>query len=62
VTPMLPSWPTPLQALALVASPRLGLQHLWPHGCERKVARKKIIVKVLVITWRSEISNYVLSP
>jgi hypothetical protein len=29
VTPELPSWPTPLQAFALVASPRLGLQQLW---------------------------------
>jgi hypothetical protein len=28
VTPGLHSWPTPLQALALVVSPRLGLQHL----------------------------------
>jgi len=28
VIPRLPSWPTPLQALALVASPKLGLQHL----------------------------------
>ncbi len=27
VTPGLPSWPTPLQALALVTSPRLGLRH-----------------------------------
>jgi hypothetical protein len=26
VTPKLPSWPAPLQALALVASPRLGLR------------------------------------
>ncbi len=29
VTPELPSWPTTLQALALVASPRLGLRHVW---------------------------------
>jgi hypothetical protein len=29
VTLELPSWPTTLQALALVANPRLGLQHLW---------------------------------
>jgi hypothetical protein len=28
VTPGLPSWPSPLQALALVASPRLGLWQL----------------------------------
>jgi hypothetical protein len=28
VTPELPSWPTTLQSLALVASPRLGLQHV----------------------------------
>jgi len=28
VTPGLPSWPTPLQALALVMSPRLGLRHV----------------------------------
>jgi hypothetical protein len=28
VTPVLHSWPSPLQALALVTSPRLGLQHL----------------------------------
>jgi len=27
VTPRFPSWPATLQALALVASPRLGLQH-----------------------------------
>ncbi len=27
VTPMLPSWLTPLQALALVTSPKLGLRH-----------------------------------
>jgi hypothetical protein len=27
VTPGLPSWPTPLQALALVTSPRLRLRH-----------------------------------
>ncbi len=27
VTPMLPSWPAPLQTLALVASLRLGLRH-----------------------------------
>ncbi len=27
VTPRLPSWPAPLQALALVANPRLRLQH-----------------------------------
>jgi hypothetical protein len=27
-TPELPSWPAPLQALALVASPMLGLWHL----------------------------------
>jgi hypothetical protein len=27
LTPGLTSWPTPLQALALVASPRLGLRH-----------------------------------
>jgi hypothetical protein len=27
VTPKIPSWPTILQALALVASPRLGLRH-----------------------------------
>jgi hypothetical protein len=26
-TPGLPSWPATLQALALVANPRLGLQH-----------------------------------
>jgi hypothetical protein len=26
VTPRLPFWPAPLQALALVASPKLGLQ------------------------------------
>ncbi len=26
--PMIHSWPTPLQVLALVASPRLGLQHI----------------------------------
>ncbi len=29
VTPELPSWITPLQALALVVSPRLGLWHTW---------------------------------
>jgi hypothetical protein len=29
VTPRLPSWPAPLQTLALVASPRLGLRHFW---------------------------------
>jgi len=30
VTPRLPSWPTPLQALALIMSPRLNLwQSLW---------------------------------
>jgi hypothetical protein len=29
VTPELPSWPAPLQALALVASPRLGLRHMF---------------------------------
>jgi hypothetical protein len=28
--PMIHSWPTPLQALALVISPRLGLQHFMP--------------------------------
>jgi hypothetical protein len=28
VTPGLHSWSTPLQALALIVSPRLGLQHL----------------------------------
>jgi hypothetical protein len=28
-TPGLPFWPAPLQALALVASPRLRLQHWW---------------------------------
>jgi hypothetical protein len=28
VTPRFSSWPTPLQALVLVASPRLGLWHL----------------------------------
>jgi hypothetical protein len=28
VTPRLHSWPAPSQALALVASPRLGLQHI----------------------------------
>ncbi len=28
VTPMLPSWHTPLQAFASVASPRLGLRHI----------------------------------
>ncbi len=28
VTPELPSWPAPLQALALVPSPRLRLRHL----------------------------------
>jgi hypothetical protein len=27
VTPALPSWPAPSQALALVVSPKLGLQH-----------------------------------
>jgi uncharacterized membrane protein YhdT len=27
VTPELPSWPTPLQAFALVVSPKLGLRH-----------------------------------
>jgi hypothetical protein len=27
VTPGLPSWPAPLQALALVANPKFGLQH-----------------------------------
>jgi hypothetical protein len=29
VTPGLPSWPTTLQVLALVASPRLGLWQIW---------------------------------
>jgi len=29
VTPELPSWPTPSQALTLVVSPRLKLQQLW---------------------------------
>jgi len=29
MTSELHSWPTPLLALALVVSPRLGLQHLW---------------------------------
>jgi hypothetical protein len=29
VTPRSPSWPTTLQPLALVASPRLGLRHGW---------------------------------
>jgi hypothetical protein len=29
VTLKLPSWPTPLQALALVVNPKLGLQQLW---------------------------------
>jgi hypothetical protein len=28
MTPELPSWPTTLQPLALVASPRLGLQQI----------------------------------
>jgi hypothetical protein len=28
VTPKLPSWPAPLQALALVASPKLGLRQM----------------------------------
>jgi hypothetical protein len=31
VTPKLPSWPTPLQVLALVVSPRLGLQQVHSH-------------------------------
>jgi hypothetical protein len=31
VTPKLPSWPTPLQVLALVVSPRLGLRQVHSH-------------------------------
>jgi hypothetical protein len=31
-------------------------------GCERKAARQNLILKVLMATWRSEISDCVLSP
>jgi hypothetical protein len=34
------------------------IQGLWREG----IKKKKIIVKVLVATWRSEISNCVLNP
>jgi hypothetical protein len=38
VTPKLSSWHTPLQALALVTSPRLGLQQKPKSFCEHKAA------------------------
>jgi hypothetical protein len=42
VTPELLSWPATLQALALVVSPRLGLQH------------QLIDYKRLILTWTFE--------
>jgi hypothetical protein len=44
VTPMLHSWPTPLQTLALVAIPRLGL---WHNKC---FEAKHLIIKCYYVT------------
>jgi hypothetical protein len=46
VTLGLPSWPSPLQALALVASPRLGLQHNDPNDFILNVFCKKIQLNI----------------
>jgi hypothetical protein len=35
---------------------------LLPQGCERKAAKQKFILKVLMATWRSEISDCILNP
>ncbi len=50
VTPGLPSRPAPLQAFALVVSPRLGLRHWWLKGWETH----KWKMKWGHITWTSQ--------
>jgi hypothetical protein len=49
----LPSWPTTLQTLALVTSPRLGLQQKlkhWKHGC--------FFVQTSTISWKFYVFSY----
>jgi hypothetical protein len=57
MTPKLPFWPSPLQALALVASPRLGLRHQWKRmvdqwivGTKSMKGMKGLLLKKRLIT------------
>ncbi len=55
VTPGLPSWPTSLQTLALVASPRLGLWHKRLHEINMKIHPKKCEFVVTLVVYLGHI-------